>query len=116
MLLTVLVSLLLPFAAAVDENRQPRPTPLMRTVDPYMAKAGMEVTVTGDHLGKHLVAEVSLTAGKASYKVEILSQTDTELKFKVPADVKPGGYRLTVLLTSAEPTLIEEPVRIVIEE
>ena len=116
MLLTVLLSLLLPSAAAVDPNRQPLPTPLMRTVDPYMAKAGVEVTVTGNNLGKALVAEVSLTAGKASYKVEILSQTDTELKFKVPAGVKAGSYRLTVLLRSAEPTLIEEPVKIVIEE
>ena len=100
---------------AVDTKSEPTPTPLMRTVDPYTAKVGVEVTVAGDNLGKTLVAEVFLTANSKNFKVEVTSQSDKELKFKVPA-VKPGPYRILVLLKSAEPIFIEEPVRVVIEE
>jgi hypothetical protein len=34
----------------------------------------------------------------------------------VPSGVKAGAYRITVLIKSADPMLIEEPVRLVIEE
>jgi hypothetical protein len=37
------------------------------------------------------------------------------VKFKVP-NVKPGPYKLLVLMKSADPTFIEEPVRLVVEE
>jgi hypothetical protein len=116
-LLTFFVLLLLPaFAiAAVDPKSEPMPTPLMRTVEPYTAKVGMEVVVSGDNLGKHLIAEVFLTADNKNIKVDVLSQSDKELKFKVP-DVKPGAYKILVLLRSADPTIIEEPVRLVVEE
>jgi hypothetical protein len=117
MLVSIVLSLSIAFAAAaVDPNRQPLPTPLMRTVEPYTAKVGDEITVKGDNLGKNLVAEVTLTAGKAAYKVDLTAQSDTEIKFNVPAAVKPGAYRITVLLNSPDPTLIEEPVKLVITE
>ena len=38
-----LLSLQSVFAAAAVDANEPMPTPLMRTVDPYMAKAGAEV-------------------------------------------------------------------------
>jgi hypothetical protein len=101
--------------AAVDPKSEPMPTPLMRVVEPYTAKVGMEVVVSGDNLSKNLIAEVYLTANNQNFKVEVLSQTDTELKFKVP-QVKPGSYRILVLLRSADPTIIEEPVKLVVEE
>jgi hypothetical protein len=101
--------------AAVDPKAEPMPTPLMRTVEPYTAKVGMEVLVSGDNLGKNIVAEVYLMANNKNVKVEVTSQADKELKFKVPA-VKPGPYKVVVLLKSADPTLIEEPVRLVVEE
>lgn len=117
MLFTLMMSVLMPFAVnvAVDSNRDPLPTPLMRTVEPYLAKAGAEIVVSGDNLNKELVAEVYMTANQVNTKVEVLSQSAKEIRFKVPADIKPGAYKLTVLLTSADPTFIEEPVRLVIE-
>lgn len=114
LLLSVLLALCVFTVVAADPKTESAPTPLMRTVDPYTAKVGAEVTVAGDNLGKSRVAEVYLTANKTNFKVEVLSQTDTELKFRVPS-VKPGGYRITVLMKSAEPIFIEEPVRVVIE-
>lgn len=102
------------FSAAVDES-QPMPTPLMRTVDPYMAKVGTEVLISGDNLSSKFVAEVYLQAQDINTKVEILNQEDKQIRIKVP-EVKPGNYRVIVLLNSAEPLLIEEPVRLMIEE
>ena len=116
MYLILLLLVLLPLQLVAVDPSQPMPTPLMRVVDPGTAKIGDVVTVTGDNLNKELVAEVYLTAGESSYKVELISQSAKEIKFRVPADVKAGPYRISVLLTSVEPTMIEEPVRIVIEE
>lgn len=101
--------------AAVDPKSEPMPTPLMRTVEPYTAKVGAEVLVVGDNLGKNIVAEVYLMANNKNFKVEVISQAEKELKFKVPV-VKPGPYKVVVLLKSSDPTLIEEPVRLVVEE
>jgi hypothetical protein len=101
--------------AAVDPKSEPLPTPLMRTVDPFMTKAGTEVVVAGDNLGKNIVAEVYIALDGKNTKVEVTSQSDKELKFKVP-NVKPGSYKVLVLLRSVDPTIIEEPVRLMVEE
>ncbi len=103
-------------AAAVDPKSEPLPTPLMRTVDPYAAKAGAEITVAGDNLDKKIVAEVYMSLNNKNTKVDVTSQTDKELKFRVPANIKPGSYRIVVLVRSVDPVLIEEPVRLLIEE
>lgn len=107
--------LMVPFQLFAVDPAEPTPTPLMRVVEPTVAKVGMEVSVTGQNLGKECVAEVYLTVGKSSHKVDILAQADTELKFKVPANVPPASYRITVLMKGATPLLIEEPVRLLIE-
>jgi hypothetical protein len=108
------VLLVLAFAiGAGDLNGQSMP--MMRTVDPYTAKAGIEVVVSGENLGKNSVAEVYVASEGKNTKVEVTSQAEKELKFKVPA-VKAGPYRIVVLTKGAEPALIEEPVRLVIEE
>jgi hypothetical protein len=115
MLLSVIVTVLLPFLGAVDPKAEPMPTPLMRVVEPAAVRAGDEVLATGDHLGKAIVGEVYLTADGVNTKVEVLAQTNKEIRFKVPADQKPGAYRVTVLMKSVDPVLIEEPVRLIVE-
>ena len=110
----LLLSLVL---APVYAARDPQPTPLMRVIEPTNAKAGDPVTVTGENLGKETVTEVYLTdrTDTGKFKVTVDSQTATEIKFKVPSNIKPGKYWVMVLANLAEPLLIEEPVRIVIE-
>ena len=115
MLLQTLLTVAVAFFA-VDPARDPAPTPLMRVVEPYKVKAGAEVVVTGDNLSKKYVADVFLQIRGANTKVEVLEQSDTTLKFRVPETVKPGSYRIIVLLTTVEPVLIEEPVKLIIEE
>jgi hypothetical protein len=95
--------------------RDPQATPLMRVVEPATAKAGDEIVVTGDNLGKDLVVEVYLTDRTNKTKVTVTEQTETSIKFKVPASVKAGKYWIMVLANMAEPLLIEEPVRLMIE-
>lgn len=116
LLMSVLLLQTVIAAAAPVDKSEPMPTPLMRTVDPYSAKAGTEITVTGDNLDSKIVAEVYLSVNGKNTKVEVTSQAEKELKFKVPAGLKAGGYRVVVLVRSADPVLIEEPVRVVIEE
>lgn len=96
--------------------RDPQPTPLMRVVEPASAKAGEEIAVTGDNLGKEVVLEVYLTdRTNPKIKVAVTEQNDTTIKFKVPSTVKAGKYWLMVLANMAEPLLIEEPARIIVE-
>lgn len=108
----LLISLLVPLALLA---RDPQPTPLMRNIDPMTAAAGDLVTVTGDNLSKDIVLEVYMTDRTDKTKVEVTEQTATTVKFKVPAKIKAGKYWMMVLVNYAEPLLIEEPVRIVIE-
>jgi hypothetical protein len=100
---------------ALVSARDPQPTPLIRVVEPATAKAGEEVTVTGDNLGKDLVLEVYLTDRTDKTKVAVIEQNATTIKFKVPASIKPGKYWLMVLANFPEPLLIEEPARLMVE-
>ena len=61
------------------------------------------------------MAEVYLGVDGKNTKVDVISQTDKELKFRVPK-IKAGPYRVLVLTKCTEPAMIEEPVRLVIEE
>jgi len=100
---------------AVAKDPEVLPTPMMRAVNPDSAKAGEIVTVSGEHLDKSRVADLFLTNGQKDVKVEIVEQTATSIKFKVPNSVAAGRYNLLVLLVDIEPKLIEEPVRLTVE-
>jgi hypothetical protein len=106
---------MLVLAMAFAASASAQSLPMMRTLDPYSAKAGAEIVVTGDNLGKEAVAEVFIRAEGKDTKVEVTSQAEKEVKFKVP-NVKPGPYRVVVLTKSSDPTLVEEPVRLVVEQ
>src|SRR4051794_16153911 len=114
MLLSILLSLMLPWAVSTDTGKDtsPKATPMMRVVQPAAVKAGSNVNITGENLGKEFIAEVYLSNGTTEQKVEIVAQTDESIAFKVPADCKAGAYRVLVLLTSIDPILLEEPVRV----
>ena len=114
MKLSVLVSLLLAVGFAVWAEQ---PMPKMVTVDPLNGKAGDTIIATGENLQKDLVAKLYLTDGKNDIVCEMLEQTDTTIKFKIPAKV-PQGVRLTVMVLTAgkDAKLIEQPVKVEIDE
>jgi len=89
--------------------------PRMTTVDPDTAKIGDAVVVTGENLDKANVAKVYLTDGKNDLIAEVLQQTATNIKFKIPAKAT-GRMAVMVLTTGKEPQLIEQPVKVLIGE
>jgi hypothetical protein len=89
--------------------------PRLSSVDPMQAKAGDAITAAGENIGKATVAELYLTDGQKDYKVVMTEQTDTAIKFAVPAKTPAGKYRLMVLTRGKEPTMMVQPVVLTIE-
>ncbi len=112
MKLFVIGALLL--AAVVLQAQQA--SPKMTGVEPGNAKVGDVLTVTGENLDKASVAEVYLTDGAKDYKGAMTDQTGTEIKFKVPANTPAGRYALMVLTAGKDPKLMEQPVKVTIEQ
>jgi hypothetical protein len=103
-------------ASAADvKEPQPLPTPIVRAVDPATVKPGEIATISGDNLDQSRVKEVYLTTGTVDVKVQIVDQSATAIKFKVPAKTAPARYTIMVLLAGDEPRLLEEPVRLTVE-
>jgi hypothetical protein len=88
----------------------------LNAVEPDSGKAGDVVGVTGEQIDKTKVDELYLTDGKLDIKVEIVSQTDTAIKFKVPAKTKPGRYSLMLKTKGADAKLLEQPVKFTVDE
>jgi hypothetical protein len=90
--------------------------PRMTSVDPQNGKRGDVIAVTGENLEKDLVAKVYLTDGKNDTPVEVTEQTATLIKFRIPAKAAAGRLALMVLTNEKVPKLIEQPVKVTIEE
>ncbi len=90
--------------------------PRCTTVEPMSGKVGTEIVVTGENLGKDVVAKLYLTDGKNDIEVTMLEQAATTIKTKIPASAKVGErYKLMILTKGKEPKLIEQPVRFEVE-
>ena len=89
--------------------------PRMSTVEPGNGKAGDVVTVAGENLQKDSVAKVYLTDGKNDFEVQIVEQNPTAIKFKIPAKAT-GRLALMVLTAGKDAKLMEQPVKVEIEE
>jgi uncharacterized protein YqfA (UPF0365 family) len=98
--------------AALAEQAMPR----MTTVDPDNGKAGDVITVAGENLEKNQVAKVYLTDGKNDVVVEVTEQEATSLKFKIPTKATAGRFALMLLTTGKDPKLIEQPVKLTVEQ
>jgi len=89
--------------------------PRMVSVDPGNGKVGDVLVVSGENLAKGSVAKVYLTDGAHDLEVIITEQTDTAIKFKIPAKAT-GRLALMVLTVGKDAKLIEQPVKIQIDE
>jgi hypothetical protein len=115
-LIVVLIgAFIVTFALSAGEIDPVRPTPIVRTLTPSPAKAGVEIVAGGQFLGKEFVTSVYLTQGDNTYESKIDAQADTSIKFKVPSDLKPGKFGVMVLTHETVPRYIDEPVYLVIE-
>jgi hypothetical protein len=115
MKLSLLVSLLLAASFAAHAQGTPRLT----SVDPDTGKRGDVITVTGENLGKGTIAKLYLTDGgdgKNDVEVQMIEQTDTSIKFKIPAKSISGRLALMILTVTKPQQLIEQPFKITIED
>ena len=111
MKLSFVVSLLVAASfAAYAQQAMPR----MISVDPPNGKRGDVIAVTGENLQKDLVSKVYLTDGKNDLIVEVTEQTDTSIKFKIPAKAA-GRLALMILTTGKDAKYIEQPVKLTID-
>ena len=113
MKLSLMVSLLL--AASLTAWAQ-QAMPRMTSVDPMNGKQGDVIVVTGENLAKDAVAKLYLTDGKNDLTCEVLEQTATTIKFKIPAKAAAGRLTLMVLTTGKDAKYIEQPVKVTIDE
>jgi hypothetical protein len=102
-------------AAALAAHAQTS-MPRMATAEPQNGKIGEEIVVTGENLAKDSVAKVYLTDGTNDVLVDVTEQTATTLKFKIPTKAKAGRVALMVLTAGKEPKLIEQPVKVTVEQ
>ena len=107
--------LLAVFIVSICLHAQPA-MPQMKSVEPGNGKAGDLLRVTGENLDKANVAKLYLTDGTNDIEVPIEGQDATSIKFKIPAKAKPGRLALMVLTRGKEPKLIEQPVKVTIDE
>jgi hypothetical protein len=85
------------------------------SVDPGSGKTGDTVGVTGESIDKAKVDELFLTDGTKDFKVEMLEQSDSAIKFKIPK-MKAGRYSLMLKTKGPDVKLLEQPVRFTVEE
>ena len=115
MKLSLLVSLLAVSFAAYGQSKTPR----MTSAEPDSGKRGDVITITGENLGKDMIAKLFLTDGgdgKNDVEVQITEQTDTTIKFKLPAKSIGGRLALMILTNTKPQQMIEEPVKVSIED
>lgn len=114
MKLSFVVSLLV---AASFASYAQQAMPRMTSLDPANGKRGDVIVVTGENLQKEAVSKVFLTDGKNDVPVEVVEQTATSIKFKIPLKAATGErLSLMVLTTGKDAKYIEQPVKIQIDE
>lgn len=90
-------------------------SPKILTVTPDHGKPSVSFTAGGSQLTTAAVKHLYLTNGKDDIKVDIVTQKDSSIIFKVPATTRPGRYALMILTADAQ-SFIEQPVKLLIEE
>jgi hypothetical protein len=85
------------------------------TVDPGSGKIGDLVGAAGESVDKSKVEELYLTDGTIDFKVQIIEQSDSMIKFKIPK-IKPGRYSLMIKTKGPDAKLLEQPVRFTVDE
>ena len=108
--LVLLVTTIIPLPAGAQATY-----PKMEAVTPETGRVGDVLTVEGQNLGNTTVESLYLTDGQTDWKTEIVEQSATSIRFKIPATAKPGRFSLMVLTAGETKTLIEQPIKVTVE-
>jgi Ca-activated chloride channel family protein len=85
------------------------------SVDPQAARTGALVTASGNGLDRSSIASLFLTDGARTVATEVVEQSDTEIRFRVPEQTEAGPWRVgetrphrwTIVLQTAEGDLLQ---------
>jgi len=86
--------------------------PKLTSVDPAAGKAGDNLTISGENLGKDSVEAVMLSDEDKDYPAEVVSQSAEKIVMKVPK-VKAGGYNVSIKIGN---NIYIQPVRFTVQE
>ncbi len=95
-------------------TRQHAGAPLITAAEPPTALPGEVVTVFGREIGASRVAEILLTNAQGRWKAEILSQSRSAVRFKVPKQVERGRLLLVIKTADDPPQWLEQPASLVV--
>lgn len=111
-LVLVTASVCAPPALAQD------PIPSISTVVPDTARIGDVLVVEGHNLGSNVVDILYLTDNQTDWRMEIVEQSDTTIRFRVPDSTKPGRHFLMLHTPGGAdkpPQLLVQPVKVTVE-
>ena len=83
------------------------------TVEPLTAKAGDTVSAKGEGIDSSKVDTLYLTDGTHDFKCQMVEQTATAIKFKVPDMMPPG--RWMVIVHTKKDQIIEQSVKLTVQ-
>ena len=110
--LPLIVSCLVSIPAfAFDGDKAPE----MNTISARTAKPGDTLIISGVSLNESHIDEVYLTDHKFDMKVKVLEQQDGYIKVRVPPFAKPGRMQILCLTKGDNPTLLEQPLYVLIK-
>ena len=109
-LLALLMAAIVPLPTGAQDTY-----PKMEAVTPETGRVGDVLTVEGVNLGNTTVESLYLTDGETDWKTEIVEQTGTAIRFRIPEGAKAGRFSLMVLTAGETQTLIEQPIKVTVE-
>ncbi|HLH40794.1 MAG TPA: hypothetical protein VKX39_16710 [Bryobacteraceae bacterium] len=97
---------------ASDGNHAPE----MNAISARTAKPGDTLIISGVSLSENRIDEVYLTDHKFDMKMKVLEQKDSYIKVRVPPFAKPGRMQILCLTKGDNPTLLEQPLYVLIKD
>jgi hypothetical protein len=96
---------------------RPRPSePLITAIEPPTGAPGEIMTALGLDIGTSRVAEIYLVSADTRRKVQIVSQSRTAIRFRIPAEVRRGRLTLAVKTTDVPSRWIEQPTSVLVHD
>ena len=90
--------------------------PEMNAISARTAKPGDTLIISGVSLNDNRIDEVYLTDHKFDMKMKVLEQKDTYIKVRVPPFARPGRMQILCLTKGDDPTLLEQPLYVLIKD
>lgn len=88
----------------------------LTAVRPDSGKVGSVLRIRGTGLDKTKVDSVYLSDQTLDMMVKVLNQTDDFIEFRIPPSVKPGKFQLVIKTAGKQPSILEQPFYIKVEE